>query len=197
MNILNEYRNLAEELLEAAHRFYAFRLQMSDGGNLSVRIPGAEYMIVKGSNIDFGSLGMETLVVADFDGKLIEGTARPSKESLLHGSLYREFPDISAIMHCHSPWATAWAGTHDALAFATHHAAIKLGGYCPVFDTGTYVVPEAFFPRIHEAVRLHPDMKGFLLRGHGQLTFASSVREAAMLAELIEETAMISRLSGC
>lgn len=195
MKLLEQYRGLAEALLLEAHKFYSLQYQRSDGGNLSVRIPGTEYMIVKGSNVDFGSLSLQTLVVADFAGQRVEGEAKPSKESLLHGAMYREFAQIGAVMHCHSPWATAWAARHEELQMSTHHAGIKLGGICPVLDTHSYVVPAEYFPDILDVLRQHPQMKAFLLRGHGQVAFGSDMRAAAMAAELVEETAMIAQLS--
>ena len=195
MNLREQYGELAEEMLLSAHKFYSLRYQMSDGGNLSARIPGTAFMLVKGTNMDFGSLTVEALVVADFDGRLVEGSIAPSKESRLHAAIYRAFPDIGAIMHCHSPWATAWAARHEALEFSTHHARMKLGEHCPVIDTQSYAVKEEHFDRIIAMMRQHARMKAFLLRGHGQVAWGSNMREAAMTAELVEETAQIARLS--
>ena len=195
MKLLEQYQGLADALLFEAHKFYSLQYQRSDGGNLSIRIPGTEYMLVKGSNVDFGSLSLQTLVVADFAGRLVEGEGKPSKESLLHGAMYREFPHIGAIMHCHSPWATAWAARHEELMMSTHHAGIKLGGICPVVDTHSYVVPTEYFAGIFDIMRQHPSMKAFLLRGHGQVAFGGDMRDAAMTAEMVEETAMIAQLS--
>ena len=168
---------------------------MSNGGNLSSRVPGMEYMIVKGTDVAFSEVSVETLVVADFDGNVIEGDIRPSKEALLHGAIYKKMPEVMAIMHCHSPWATAWAAKHSKLEFSTYHSELKLKGVCPVFDTGSYVVPEHYIKRIIETFDEHPHMNSFLLRGHGQVTLGRNMREAAMLAELVEETAQISLLS--
>lgn len=194
MTILEQYGDLAEALLFQAHKFYTLGYQRSDGGNLSVRIPGTGYMIVKGSNVDFGSLSLKTLAVTDFAGTLVEGV-KPSKESLLHGSMYQNFAHIGAVLHCHSPWATAWAAGHETLAYATHHARIKLGDSCPVFDTHSYVVPEEYFAEIFDAIKQCPDRRAFLLRGHGQVAYGADIGAAAMTAELVEETAMIARLA--
>ncbi len=195
MTILEQHRDLAEALVAQAHKFYALKLQISDGGNVSLRIPGTERMIVKGSNADFGSLGLNALAVTDFYGRAAEGCVKPSKESLLHGAMYRAFPGVGAVMHCHSPWATAFAANHGALSFATHHARLKLGDFCPVFDTQSYVVPEEHFPAILSAMEQYPRMRAFLLRGHGQVAWGETIRDAAMTAELVEETAMIALLS--
>lgn len=191
-----EYKELVEEIKKTAVKFYNLRYQMSNGGNLSIRIPGQDWMLVKGTDVAFDEVRAETLVIADFDGNVIEGKIKPSKEALLHGVIYRELPKVGAIMHCHSPYATAWAAGHETLEFSTHHSGMKLGGYVPVFDTHSYAVPKECFPMILQAFRENQNMNAFLLRGHGQVTAAQTMREAAYLAELVEETAQISILAS-
>jgi L-ribulose-5-phosphate 4-epimerase len=194
VDILFEYSDLVDAIILAARKMYNFRYEMSDGGNLSMRIPGKDWMIVKGTNIAFDEVDFTSLVVTDFEGNLIDGSLKPSKESLLHGALYKALPQINAIMHCHSPYATAWAKDHDSLEFSTHHARMKLG-FCPVFDTFSYVVPREYFETIVDSFHENENMKAFLLRGHGQVTVGKTMRESSYLAELIEETAQISILS--
>ena len=195
MGYLSQHPDIVQALIEQAHKFYRLQYQMSNGGNLSARLPGTDIMVVKGTDVAFSEVSTDTLSVTDLAGVLVEGSVRPSKEALLHGAIYQAFPQVMAIMHCHSPWATAWAAKHDQLALSTHHASLKLGGFCPVFDTQSYAVPEAYFPRILETFQAHPGMNSFLLRGHGQVTVGPSMRDAAMLAELVEETAQIALLA--
>ena len=45
------------------------------------------------------------LLITDFEGNLIEGTGKPTREALLHGYLYKLRPDIQAVVHVHSPYA--------------------------------------------------------------------------------------------
>lgn len=190
------YAEVIKALLDTAHRFYKLKYQMSDGGNLSIRLPRTNRMLVKGSGVDFGSLDIATLAIADFEGNAIGGTVAPSKECRLHGALYKAMGEIGAIVHCHSPWATAWAARHNELFFSTYHAREKLGGYCPVFDTGSYVVGSDHVQTIVNVIRQQSHLKAFLLRGHGQVALGKDIRDAAMTAELVEETAKIAILSG-
>lgn len=194
MGLLSENAALVKNMMVYAHKLYALRYEMSNGGNLSIRLPGKDLMLVKGTNVAFDELSEENVVVADFDGNVVEGKIKASKEALLHGALYRALPDVNAIMHCHSPFATAWAADHEELEFATHHAEMKLSR-CPVLDTHSYVVPSSYFPQIVEAFRANPAMKSFLLRAHGQVTVGKDIRSASYLAELVEETAEIAILS--
>lgn len=192
---MHKYIDLIREIQDAARKFYNLRYQMSNGGNLSIRIPGKDWMLVKGTNIAFDEIEPETLVITDFDGNVIEGTVKPSKEALLHGVLYREMDWVRAIMHCHSPYAAAWAARNDLLEFSTHHSRMKLNEMVPVLDSHSYAVPREFFPTILAAFHDNPGMNSFLLRAHGQVTLGKNMREAVHLAELVEETAMISILS--
>lgn len=193
--ILEEYVDLVKEIEKAAHKFYKLRYQMSNGGNLSVRVPGKDQMIVKGTDVAFDEVAGDTLVVADFDGNMLEGKGKPSKEALLHGALYKKVPKVNAIMHCHSPFATAWAAGHGTLQFSTYHSELKLYGNVPVFDTHSYAVPKEYFPEILRIFDRNPRTAAFLLKGHGQVTMGKDMREAAYLAELVEETAQIAVLS--
>ena len=196
MEIKKSHRTLVDDLCRQAHKLYNLRYQMSNGGNLSARIPGSDCMLVKGTDVDFSNVSFETLAVCDFNAVLLEGEVAPSKEALLHGAIYRRFPQLASIMHCHSPWATAWAAKQDSLRFSTYHAAVKLKNHCPVFDTGSYVVPQQWIDVILDELEAHPGMNSFLLRGHGQVTMGKTIQEAASLAELVEETAQIALLSA-
>lgn len=193
--IMDGYTALALEIEKAAVKFYNLKLQMSNGGNLSARIPGKDWMMVKGTDVAFDEVNRETLVITDFDGNVIEGSIKPSKEALLHGAIYKERPDVNAIMHCHSLYAAAWAAEHEQLEFSTHHSEMKLHGKVPVFDTHSYAVPKEYFPMITGFLTENEKSNAFLLRAHGQVTLGKDMREAAYLAELVEETAGISILS--
>jgi L-ribulose-5-phosphate 4-epimerase len=191
-----EIEEIMRDLAAAARRFYDVRFQTGNGGNLSARYPGREWMIVKGTDVAFSEISEKTLVITDFDGKTISGSIKPSKETLLHGALYRRLPEVQAIMHCHSPWATGWASTGKALEFSTYHSKLKLKGEVPVFDSGTYAVPESFFPVILAHFNQYPEARAFLLKGHGQVAVGKNVKDAAYNAELVEETAQIAVIAG-
>ena len=68
----DRYANLIQDIERAAHRFYQLRYQMSNGGNLSARVPGEALMIVKKTDVAFDEVCPETLIVTDFDGNVVE-----------------------------------------------------------------------------------------------------------------------------
>jgi L-ribulose-5-phosphate 4-epimerase len=80
-------------------------------GNASgVDRSGSEPLVaIKPSGVDYAALTPGDLVVTDLDGKIVEGSLRPSSDLDTHTLLYREFPQIGGIVHTHSEFATAWA----------------------------------------------------------------------------------------
>lgn len=181
-------------LINTARREYACGYEMANGGNMSARIPGTDLMIVKGTNVGFCDVDFDSLVVTDFDGNMVEGTSRPTKEALLHGALYKKLPELGAIMHNHSPFANAWGNKHDALEFSTLHSEFKFKVPIPVFDCPTAVVGTDYFPVICAAFDEQPQLKGFILKKHGPVGLGKTIEDAAFAAELMEETAKISIL---
>lgn len=190
-----EDKYLREKLIDAARRIDRRNLQTNNGGNFSARC-GENRMLVKPSDVTFSEAIPEGLVYADFKGIPLFDGLKPSKESVLHGLIYENFTQIGAIMHCHSPWATAWAESMLPLDFCTYHAGLKLGDCVPVFDTESYAVPvEKAVIIIDELLKNYHGTKAFLLRRHGLMAMGNDVVEAVNIAELVEETAMISMLS--
>lgn len=88
---------LREDLVLAAKRAYRRGIQTGSGGNVSARIPGENVMLVKASGSSFEDSTTDGFVVTDFDGNLIEGNGKPTREALLHGYLYRVCPWMGAV----------------------------------------------------------------------------------------------------
>ena len=191
---MENHESLIASLLEAARRIDQRNLQTNNGGNFSARADG-DTMLIKASEISFADAAEADVVPADFHGTALSAR-KPSKEGVLHGAIYAAFPQIGAIMHCHSPWATAWAESMRPLPHATHHAPLKLGDVVPVFDTNSYAVSAESTAEIIAALQaLEPLPRAFLLRRHGVVAMGSTIQQAVNIAELVEETAQIAILT--
>ena len=84
-----DVKKIAEELVIAAKRAYTRGIQTGSDGNVSARVPGKDLMIVKASGGSFADCAPDKFVITDFDGNLVEGEGKPTREALLHGLLYR------------------------------------------------------------------------------------------------------------
>ena len=78
-------------------------------GNASAIDRERGLVVIKPSGIAYDKLTADTMVVTDFDGKVLEGKLRPSSDLATHLALYRAFGAIGGIVHTHSHYATAWA----------------------------------------------------------------------------------------
>jgi L-ribulose-5-phosphate 4-epimerase len=93
-------------------------------GNVSGVDRDAGVMVIKPSGVPYADLRPETMVVVALDdGRVVEGSLRPSTDTPTHLHLYRTFPDVGAVVHTHSSSATAWAQAQRAIpCLGTTHA---------------------------------------------------------------------------
>ena len=91
-------------------------------GNVSGIDRESGLVVIKPSGVAYEELRPEQMVVVDLDGKVVEGSYKPSSDTATHVLLYREFEAIGGIVHTHSPWATSFAQAGRALpALGTTH----------------------------------------------------------------------------
>ena len=190
-----EVYKIAENLVIASKRAYNRGIQTGSGGNVIARIPGTETMLVKASGGSLGDCTPEGFLITDFDGNLIEGQGKPTREALLHGYIYRLRPDIHAVVHVHSPYAIGWSSSKKDLPLVTWHARLKNPADYPTLDVhGAMVRPEDI-PMVEEMFRKTPDISAFLLADHGVVAMGKDPLSAEHVAELVEETAQVAILN--
>ncbi len=185
---------IAEDLVIACQRAYTRGLQTGSGGNVSARVPGEDLMMVKASGSSFADCTTDGFVITDFDGNLVEGTGKPTREALLHGLLYRICPDVNAVVHTHSVYSIAWASTGKALPRTTWHAKLKMDSDIPTLNVPAAMVNPEYFHLVEEAYKASPKLPGFILKDHGIVVTGKTAVAAEHAAELIEETAQVAFL---
>jgi L-fuculose-phosphate aldolase len=102
---------LIGQLTDAARAVVAGRAISANGhGNISVRVPGADEMYFT-SAPSLNGFGPESIVRVGLDGTLLEGSLAPIQAAVvaMHTFLYRQDPDVGAVLHTHAPAATAFA----------------------------------------------------------------------------------------
>jgi L-ribulose-5-phosphate 4-epimerase len=79
-------------------------------GNASAADRDAGVIAIKPSGVGYEELAPESIVVIDLaSGAVVDGAYRPSSDTPTHLVLYRAFEEVGAVVHTHSPFATAWA----------------------------------------------------------------------------------------
>lgn len=185
---------ITNELVIACNRAYNRKIQTGSGGNVSARIPGKDLMLVKASGGSLGDCTNTSFLITDFDGNLVEGAGKPTREALLHGYIYKICPHINAVVHCHSPYAIVWSSTKKALPCATWHAKLKMAEELPTLDVPAAMVREQELPLVQKIFDKNPKLPGFLLADHGAVALGKDAIDAEHYAELIEETAQVAVL---
>ena len=114
---------LKEEVFQANLELPERGLIKYTWGNVSAVDREKGLFVIKPSGVGYDDMKASDMVVCDFDGNVIEGDLNPSSDMPTHAVLYKEFPEIGAVVHTHSTWATIWAQAGlDVPAMGTTHA---------------------------------------------------------------------------
>lgn len=190
----NMVKLIADELVEACKRAYKRGIQTGSGGNVSARIPGKELMLVKESGSSLGDSTAEGFVITDFDGNMVEGKGKPTREVFLHGLLYKLCPEVNSVVHLHAPYSIGWASSGKYLPRVTWHSKLKINADIPVLDIPSAMVRKEDAPLIEKILADNPKLPGFILVDHGIVAMDNDPLNALHNAELIEETAQVAIL---
>jgi L-ribulose-5-phosphate 4-epimerase len=197
-----EYSMLADlkaQVLEANLDLVKHGLVLFTFGNASGihREEGA--VVIKPSGVSYEKLKPADMVVTDLDGKIIEGSLKPSSDLATHLYLYHEFPSIGGVAHTHSEFATAWAQAGRAIPpLGTTHADYFYGEV-PVTAALTDQEIERDYVRntgaaiVQRFRQLDPmAVPAVLVAGHGPFTWGKDAVEAAHHSALLE---LVARLA--
>jgi len=194
-------KHLREEVLEANLELVKRGLVLYTFGNASGVDREQGLVVIKPSGVDYDDLKPEHMVVTDLAGKIVDGTLRPSSDLDTHTLLYREFPEIGAVVHTHSEFATSFAQAGLSIpAFGTTHADYFYGPV-PVTDVLT---DEAIGKRyVHETglaivarfreLKLDPlAVPACLVNGHAPFAWGRTPHDAAHNAVVLEAVARMA-----
>ncbi len=162
-------------------------------------------VVIKPSGVDYDDLRPEHMVVTDLDGKIVDGTLKPSSDLDTHTLLYREFPAIGAVVHTHSEYATSFAQAGLPIpALGTTHADYFYGPVpctAPLSDTaigGRYVHETglaivARFAATAERAAIDPlAVPACLVAGHAPFCWGKDAHDAAHNAIVLEYCAKMA-----
>ena len=167
------------DIIEVAQRLHDSGLVTGTSGNISFRRGDA--VLITPSGAAYADLTPADLPVVSVDGRVLStGTPPPSSEVPLHLGIYRT-TDAKAVVHTHSPWATALGLVRDELP-AVHYAIRALGGPVRVAGYATFGSAEL-------ADKVAAALNGrcaVLMRNHGAVTTGDSIGQAMENAEKLE-----------
>lgn len=175
-------------------------------GNVSAVDRERALVVIKPSGVSYESMKAADMVVVDFDGRVVEGTLRPSSDTPTHLILYQAFADIGAVVHTHSKWATSWAQAGRSIpCYGTTHADYFYGEIPCVRALTEQEVEQAYERNTGCVIAEHfrgrdpMAMPAVLCRNHGPFTWGrdpmAAVEAAAVLESVAEMAAQCERLT--
>lgn len=190
---------LKQEVLKANLALPAHGLVTFTWGNVSAIDRENGLVVIKPSGVEYEAMSAADMVVVDMEGRVVEGSLRPSSDLPTHLVLYKSFPSIGGVVHTHSRWATCWAQAGRGIpAYGTTHGDYFYGeipctrGLTPEEIHGEYehntgvVITERFADLNSEAI------PAVLVRNHGPFAWGGSAAEAVHNAVVLEEVAMMA-----
>ena len=194
------YRDLQAECYEANRLLPHYKLIDLTFGNVSVADPARGVFAIKPSGVDYEVMKPDDMVIVDFEGRVVQGTLRPSSDTATHRRLFTAFTGIRSVVHTHSRNAVVFAQAGRGIpCLGTTHADYFYGevpvtrsltpqeigsGY--EWETGTVI--------LDRFASLDPlKMPAVLVNGHGPFTWGPSgvkAVETAFALEIVAEMAL-------
>ncbi|HUU28241.1 MAG TPA: class II aldolase/adducin family protein [archaeon] len=180
-----------DDLIRVAKRLYDRELTSGTGGDISVRVPGTDRIIIKATKTCFGDLDYGKLSTLNLEGEVVEGNPSPSDEAEIHVRVYSLREDVGAIMHMHSPYATAWATVGGKIPAVTQQSVKPLTAVAlvPYYRVGS---PE-LVGAVVESYR-NPGTTVVMMENHGTFVVGADLYDVLYQAEVVENTARIAYL---
>ncbi len=183
--------SLRRELVRAAKGMAEKGLVIGSQGNVSVRIPGSDAFLITPTSLPYERMRAEDAVRVDGSGHVAGGGRRPSVEVGVHRNIYRARPDVGAVLHTHSPHASALAVLRVPIPPVLDEQLPYLGGVVPVAayaPTGTPELAEEVCAALGHGAAV-------LMANHGALCVGPDLDRGLVLAELLERVAQIYLLA--
>jgi L-fuculose-phosphate aldolase len=178
---------LRAEIVEVGRRMNARGYVASNDGNISARLDETR-LLTTPKSVPKGFMTPDMMVVVGYGGEKLAGDRDPSSELPMHLEIYRNRPDVNAVVHAHPPIATGFAVAGIPLTKAVLAEVITTLGSIPIAEYGTPSTEE-LPAAVRKYIKAHD---GMLLANHGAVTCGKDIFSAYYKMETIEHFAKIS-----
>ncbi|WP_102399262.1 class II aldolase/adducin family protein [Haloimpatiens massiliensis] len=179
---------LKKKVVEIAREADKSGLCKHKSGNFSIRDKESGYVVITPSGVAREKLTYRDVCVIDLDANVIEmeTNLRPSSEVMMHLEAYKARPDINAVVHTHSRFATSFAVLRKEIP-AVVYESMSYGGTVPVASygrPGTRALAESVIEPLKKS-------NACLLESHGVVAVAENIDDALLNAHYVEEIAEV------
>jgi len=160
-------------------------------GNVSVRVAGHRLYAVTPSNYDYDRMRVEDICIVDFDGKHVPDESgaglAPSIECGMHANVYRERPDVNAIVHTHQPYASALAFLRRPIPALTDEQVRFLGRRVEIIE---YAPAGTGFLAKNVQKKVAGGDNAFIIANHGVVALGTDPDRAVFNMALLEKVSL-------
>ena len=193
---------LKEEVLKANLDLVRHNLVILTWGNVSAIDRESGLVVIKPSGVSYDEMTADDMVVVDLDGKVVEGSLRPSSDTPTHVAIYRNFPEVGGVVHTHSTYATAWSQAGLPIPnIGTTHADHF---YCDIPCTGEMTqqqIEDSYEASTGDVIAecfrdINPmHTPAVLVNHHGPFAWGKDAADALHNAVVLEEVAKMASVS--
>lgn len=176
---------LRAEVLKTALLLPKFGLVWMAGGTICAHDPVSDLVVVTPSGLPYEELVPEDMIVTDMEMNLVEGKYRPSVALNLWINFFHARPDVHAVVHTHSPHASAFSVVGESIPIITETQANWFNQPIPV--TPYLSIEDEHFATL--PVEILGDGFAILLGQHGVITLGENLKHALERAVTLEEAA--------
>lgn len=184
---------MKSEIIKIGKYLYNKDLTSATSGNISVK--SGNKIFITGTGTALGFLEENDIVEIDKNGVELFSNQKASSEKFLHLAIYKLRPDLNAIIHCHSPFATAFAACKKELSAPIIAENILYFGKIPVAD---YSMPSSM-ELVENTSKLFTDYDTVLMANHGIISASKDIFSAFCKIETAEtyaKTFVYSKIIG-
>jgi glutamate-1-semialdehyde 2,1-aminomutase len=187
---MKNYDNIKREIIDSAQWLskHGYLGQLSSGGNISLRVPGEKIVAITPSGRSYFSLNLSDICVIDFDRNAIEGSLSPSIEAGMHIGVYKNRPDVNAVVHTHQPFASVLAIINKPIPALFDEITVEIGhvvDIIPYAFSGSSKLVDNVVGKLDNACHC------YLIQNHGAFCLGADMQRAMKNAELLENVAQI------
>lgn len=180
-----DYKKL---IVESGKRMAGSGLTVETWGNISYRDPETQLVYLTPSAMLYDTIVESDVVVCKLDGTIVEGTRKPTIETEMHLSIYRNREDVNAVVHTHPMYSMVYAAQGKDIPLIIDEAAQILGDTCRCAE---YALPGTVELAHNCVVALGEKSNACLVHSHGAVCVGEDMDAAFKVAKVLEVTSQI------
>jgi ribulose-5-phosphate 4-epimerase/fuculose-1-phosphate aldolase len=187
---MSNYSSMKREIMDSSRWLseHGYLGELSSGGNISIRVPGENIVAITPSGRSYFLLEPNDVCIIDFDQNSIEGRLPPSVEAGMHIGVYRNRPDVNAVVHTHQPFASVLAIIDKPIPALFDEIIVEIGhavDIVPYAFSGSSELVDNVIGKLGNACHC------YLIQNHGALCLGADMKRAMKNSELLEHVAKI------